>query len=87
MLGVGSWASPKSCPGVVVNSGLFLPAGLTVNDIDIFEINEAFASQVSLGLSVARGPEQHGGLLRGTGWAVALPAALAPSRPCTAWRS
>lgn len=24
-----------------------LPAGLTVSDVDIFEINEAFASQVS----------------------------------------
>jgi hypothetical protein len=30
-----------------------LPAGLTVNDVDIFEINEAFASQVSLCLSIA----------------------------------
>lgn len=27
-------------------------AGLTVNDIDVFEINEAFASQVSLGVVV-----------------------------------
>lgn len=26
---------------------LFPPAGLTVSDIDVFEINEAFASQVS----------------------------------------
>lgn len=32
-----------------VSSGLSpLPAGLTAQDVDIFEINEAFASQVSL---------------------------------------
>lgn len=33
-----------------------MPAGLTVDDVDIFEINEAFASQVSLCFSTLPGP-------------------------------
>lgn len=40
-----------------VSSGLFrLPAGLTVEDVDIFEINEAFASQVSPCFALLPGP-------------------------------
>lgn len=40
-----------------VSSGLLpVPAGLTVDDVDIFEINEAFASQVSFPFSMLPGP-------------------------------
>lgn len=38
-------AKGKGLPGQLKSSS---PAGLTVDDVDIFEINEAFASQVSL---------------------------------------
>lgn len=57
MSGMGPWGDRVLPGGHWVSSGLFpLPPGLTVNDVDIFEINEAFASQVSFLLSLVPGP-------------------------------
>lgn len=56
-----------------------LPAGLTVHDVDIFEINEAFASQVSLCFStLSQGCRGREG---------ARAEALPPLRLSTVWRS
>jgi hypothetical protein len=64
-----------------------LPAGLTVNDVDIFEINEAFASQVSLSQNCL-GPGSPIGVGGPAGQgAVEAPAALASCRQSTVWRS
>lgn len=38
----------RVCACFQLRQACIFPAGLTVNDVDIFEINEAFASQVSL---------------------------------------
>lgn len=43
--GLGETSPPRGTLGQF--RSFPLPAGLTVNDVDIFEINEAFASQVS----------------------------------------
>lgn len=47
------WGDSDACQVPLSPQVCTLPAGLTVNDVDIFEINEAFASQVSLSLIIA----------------------------------
>lgn len=64
-------------------------AGLTVKDVDIFEINEAFASQVSFSFSPLPGPWRAELEPVGTWYGVggALADALPPFRLSTVWRS
>lgn len=87
---MGPWGD-RVLPGVHwVSSGLSpVPTGLTVKDVDIFEINEAFASQVSFSFSPLPGPWRAELEPVGTWYGVggALADALPPFRLSTVWRS